>query len=135
MDSRYDKLFGTSEITLLYRNVVNQGCKNNKIQRKFWLWDRKKYFVITRVCYISVLYNESPLYLEIKFLRTDCQFDGSCDRQRFIVCMMLSVITYLHNPSDCYFWYDHAIHSYYIVKTIHVQLIIARRCSSLMSPL
>ena len=66
MDSRYNKLVGTSKITLLYiKALLHQGCKNNEIQRQFELWDLKNYFVITRVCYISVLYNESPLYITV----------------------------------------------------------------------
>ena len=32
------------------------GCKNNKIQRNFELWDQENYFVISGFCYISVLY-------------------------------------------------------------------------------
>ena len=43
--------------TLLY-----QGYKNNKIQRKFTIWDHKNYLVIMKPRYIGALYNDSPLY-------------------------------------------------------------------------
>ena len=42
--------------------LLYPGCKNNKIQRNVELWDQENYFVISGFCYISVLYNESPLY-------------------------------------------------------------------------
>ena len=42
--------------------LLYPGCKNNKLQRNFELWDQENYFVILGFCYISVLYNESPLY-------------------------------------------------------------------------
>ena len=48
--------------TLLY-----QGYKNNKIQWKFTILDHKNYLVIMKPCYISALYNESPLYCFKKY--------------------------------------------------------------------
>ena len=57
VDPCYNKLLGPSEITLLYRKKLYRGCKNNKIQINF-----ENYFVLLGFCYISVLYNESPLY-------------------------------------------------------------------------
>ena len=47
VDSRYNKLLGPSEITLLYQNFVISGLQNNKIQRNFELWDQENYFVIS----------------------------------------------------------------------------------------
>ena len=55
----FEKMLGGD---LLFVSSVYPGCKNNKIQRKFELWDQENYFVISGFCYISVLYNESPLY-------------------------------------------------------------------------
>ena len=47
VDSRYNKLLGPSEITLLYIEILSYaGCKNNEIQRNFELWDQENYFVI-----------------------------------------------------------------------------------------
>ena len=64
LDSRYNKLLGPSEIFfVISKFLLYPGCKNNKIQRNFELWDQENYFVISGFCYISVLYNESPLYL------------------------------------------------------------------------
>ena len=61
VDSRYNKLLGPSEITLLYIEILlYPGCKNNRIQRNFELWNQENCFVISGFCYISVLYNESP---------------------------------------------------------------------------
>ena len=47
MDSRYNKLLGPSEITLLYQKKNISGLQNNKIQRNFELWDQENYFVIS----------------------------------------------------------------------------------------
>ena len=47
VDSRYNKLLGPSEITLLYKKIIYPSCKNNKIQRNFELWDQQNYFVIS----------------------------------------------------------------------------------------
>ena len=47
VDSRYNKLLGPSEITLLYQNFVISGLQNNNIQRNFELWDQENYFVIS----------------------------------------------------------------------------------------
>ena len=47
VDSRYNKLLGPSEITLLYQNFVICGLQNNKIQRNVELWDQENYFVIS----------------------------------------------------------------------------------------
>ena len=41
---------------------IYPGGKNNKIQRNLELWDQENDFVISGFCYISVLYNESPMY-------------------------------------------------------------------------
>ena len=46
-------------------NLFYPGRKNNKVQRHFELWDQENYFVISGFCFISVLYNESPLYVII----------------------------------------------------------------------
>ena len=55
---------------LCYINILlYPGCKNNKIQRNFELWDQENYFVISGFCYISVLYNESPLYNSSALIR------------------------------------------------------------------
>ena len=63
VDSRYNKLLGPSEKTLIcYIIFLDPCCKNNKMQRNFELWDHENYFVISGFFYISVLYNESPLY-------------------------------------------------------------------------
>ena len=51
--------------TLLY-----QGYENNIIQRKFTIWDHKHYLVVMKPHYISVLYNESPLYKAFNSLLT-----------------------------------------------------------------
>ena len=42
-------------------------CKNNKIQRNVELRDQENYFVVWGFCYISVIYNESPLFYATKF--------------------------------------------------------------------
>ena len=55
-NSRYNKLLGPSEITLLIENFLYPGCKHNKIQRNFELWDQENYFVISGFCYISVFF-------------------------------------------------------------------------------
>ena len=39
------------------------------MQRNFELLDQENYFVISGFCYISVLYNESPLYTALKTIR------------------------------------------------------------------
>ena len=39
-------------------------CGNSEIQRNFELWDQENYFVVSGFCYVSVLYNESPLYID-----------------------------------------------------------------------
>ena len=61
VDSRYNSL-GPVKLLCHIKMLLYPGYKNNKIQRNFELWDQENYFVISRFCYISVLYNESPLY-------------------------------------------------------------------------
>ena len=58
VDSCYNKLLGPSEITVILKFCYIRVAKT-KIQRNFELWDQENYNVL---CYISVLYNESPLY-------------------------------------------------------------------------
>ena len=53
---------GQVKLLCYIKIVLYPGCKNNKMQRNFELWDQENYFVISGFCYISVLYNESPLY-------------------------------------------------------------------------
>ena len=67
VDSRYNKLFGPSEITLLYQNFVISGLQNNKIQRNFEPWDQENYFVISDFV-ISVFFITSPLYIPCRCL-------------------------------------------------------------------
>ena len=44
VDSRYNKLLGPSEICYI-EILLDPGCKNNKIQRNFELWDQENYCV------------------------------------------------------------------------------------------
>ena len=56
---------GPVKLVCCIEMLLYPRCKNNKIQRNFELWDQESYFVISGFCYISVLYNESPLYINI----------------------------------------------------------------------
>ena len=50
---------GPEKLLCYIETLLYQGYKNNTIQRKFEIWDHTNYLW---VCYISVCYNESPLY-------------------------------------------------------------------------
>ena len=59
VEPRYNEVFGTMKITLLYQ--VSHYIRVKK-QGNIKSWDPKSYLVIRGFCYIRPLYNEVPLY-------------------------------------------------------------------------
>ena len=59
MEPRYNEVFGTIKITLLYQ--VSHYIRVKK-QRNIKSWDQLNHLVIRGFCYIRPLYNEVPLY-------------------------------------------------------------------------
>ena len=53
---------GPEKVACYNETLLYQGFKNNRIQRKAEIRGRPNNLVIKKVCYISVRYNESPLY-------------------------------------------------------------------------
>ena len=68
VDSRYNKLLGPSEITLLYQNFVISGLQNNNIQRNFELWDQENYFVMSDFVISVFFITRVPLYIPCRCL-------------------------------------------------------------------
>ena len=65
MKPRYNEVFGTIKIALLYQ--VSHYIRVKK-QRNIKSWDQQNYLVIRGFCYIRPLYNEVPLYFTIASL-------------------------------------------------------------------
>ena len=61
VEPRYNEVFGTMKITLLYQFSHIRVKK----QRNIKSWDQQNYLVIRGFCYIRPLYNEVPLYHQI----------------------------------------------------------------------
>ena len=62
VEPHYNKVLGTTTITLLYE--VSHYIRVKK-QRNIKSWDQQDYLVIRGFCYIRPLYNEVPLYSSI----------------------------------------------------------------------
>ena len=58
VEPRYNEVFGTMTVTLLYQ----ASHIRVKIQRNIKSWDQQTYLVIRGFCYFRPLYNEVPLY-------------------------------------------------------------------------
>ena len=63
VEPRYNEVLGTMKITLLYQVSHYIGVKK---QRNIKSWDPQNYLVIRGFCYIRPLYNEVPLYKQIR---------------------------------------------------------------------
>ena len=63
VEPRYNEVLGTIKITLLYQ--VSHYIRVKK-QRNINSWDEQNYLVIRGFCYIRPLYNEVPLYCNLK---------------------------------------------------------------------
>ena len=69
MDSCYNKLLGPSEITLLLSKFCYIRVAKTIIYKEIWTLGPRKLLCYVRICYISVLYNKSPLYNASGILR------------------------------------------------------------------